>query len=68
MMNLYYPNHAWLCLERDAFEQLHDYKRRRGLPKWEQAIEELISVAESGPSGGLRPQDVIGTQTAKLTS
>jgi hypothetical protein len=68
MMNLYYPNHAWLCLERDAFEQLYDYKRRRGLPKWEQAIEELISGAESRPSGGLRPQDVIGTQTAKLTS
>ena len=64
MMNLYYPNHAWLCLERDAFEQLYDYKHRRGLPKWEQAIEELISAQRAGraevsgrrTSSGRKPQ------------
>jgi uncharacterized protein DUF6084 len=42
MMDAYYPNTAWLCLPRDAFERLHNYKRRSGLPTWEQAIEALI--------------------------
>ena len=56
MMDLYYPNHAWLCLERDAFEQLYDYKRRRGLPTWEQTIEELVAIA--GPPDGRRADDI----------
>lgn len=43
MMDRYYPNRAWLCLERDAFERLHEYKRRRGIPTWEQALEELLA-------------------------
>src|SRR5271154_5592147 len=28
MMDLYYPNVAWLSLRRDVFEQLHEYKVR----------------------------------------
>jgi Family of unknown function (DUF6084) len=47
MMDRYYPHSAWLCLERDAFEQLHEYKRRHGIPTWEQTIEELLSHADS---------------------
>jgi hypothetical protein len=61
-MNFYYPNHVWLCLERDAFERLYDYKRRRGIPTWEQAIEELLSI-EDGPP----PAEAIGAQSEKLT-
>lgn len=68
MMNLYYPNHAWLCLERDAFEQLYDYKRRHGLPTWERALEQLLSLEESPPSAGHAPSEPIGAQTEKLTS
>jgi hypothetical protein len=45
MMDLYYPNSAWLCLRKDVFERLYQYKRRRGLPTWEQALEELLSTA-----------------------
>jgi hypothetical protein len=67
MMDLYYPNHAWLCLERDAFEQLYDYKRRRGLPTWERTIEELLSV-ESPSSTGRRPPEVVAAPTEELTS
>jgi hypothetical protein len=42
MMNIYYPNTAWLCLRKDVFDQLYRYKRRHGLPTWEEAIERLL--------------------------
>lgn len=42
MMNLYYPNTAWLCLRKDVFDRLNDDKRRRGLPTWEQELEALL--------------------------
>lgn len=42
MMDHYYPNSAWLRLERDAFERLYEYKREQGLATWEEAIERLI--------------------------
>jgi len=46
MMNLYYPNSAWLRLHQDVFDRLYAYKVRRGLPTWEQAIESLLPKAE----------------------
>jgi hypothetical protein len=44
MMERYYPNTAWLCLRRDAFEQLYNYKVRHGLPTWEQAIARALAL------------------------
>jgi Family of unknown function (DUF6084) len=46
MMDLYFPDTAWLCLRRDAFEQLYQYKMRHGLPTWEQAITRALAAAE----------------------
>ncbi len=46
LMDAYYPGTAWLCLERDAFEQLHQYKVERGIPTWERALESLLRAAE----------------------
>jgi Family of unknown function (DUF6084) len=43
MMDAYYPNTAWLCLDRDVFEKLSAFKRRGGIPTWERALEELLS-------------------------
>jgi hypothetical protein len=43
MMDHYYPNSAWLSLRRDVFDQLYQYKLRRGLPTWEQALESLLA-------------------------
>ncbi len=43
MMDLYYPNSAWLCLRRDVFEELHRFKMERGIPTWEQAFESLLA-------------------------
>ena len=42
MMDLYYPNSAWLRLRRDTFDRLHEYKRNQGLANLEQAIESLL--------------------------
>ncbi len=42
MMDIYYPNTAWLCLQKDVFDQLYQYKREHGLPTWERAIEKLL--------------------------
>lgn len=40
VIDQYYPNVAWLALERDAFDRLYRYKQDRGLPTWEQAVLE----------------------------
>ena len=44
MMDAYYPNSAWLCVRRDVFEELHQYKVERGIPSWEQAFEDLLTA------------------------
>jgi Family of unknown function (DUF6084) len=46
MMDLYYPNSAWLNLRRDVFERLHEYKVRNGIPSWDDAIERILMEAE----------------------
>jgi hypothetical protein len=50
MMEVYYPNSAWLCLRRDVFDRLYQYKRRRGLLTWEQALESLLPAPEENVS------------------
>jgi hypothetical protein len=46
MMEMYYPNSAWLCLRRDIFERLHQYKIRHGMATWEAALESIIPACE----------------------
>lgn len=46
MMDAHYPNTSWLCLRRDAFDQLYRYKTERGIPSWEQTLEKLLASAE----------------------
>ena len=46
MMEIYYPNSAWLCLRRDVFERIHQYKIERGIPTWEQALESMLPALE----------------------
>ena len=42
LMDVYYPNSAWLALRRDTFEKLYQYKVREGIPTWEEAIERAL--------------------------
>lgn len=46
LMDLYYPNSAWMCLRKDVFDRLNSYRSRHGLPDWEQVLERLLSNAE----------------------
>jgi hypothetical protein len=52
MMDLYYPNSAWLSLRRDVFERVYEYKVRHGIPSWEEALDSLLSAAEGEPVCG----------------
>jgi Family of unknown function (DUF6084) len=46
MMESFYPNSAWLCLHKDTFDRLYQYKVRHGIPTWEEALESLIPIVE----------------------
>lgn len=46
LMDLYYPNGAWLNLRKDVFERLDRYRSRGGHPTWEHALERLLANAE----------------------
>ena len=44
LMEMYYPNSAWLALRKDTFEKLYQYKMREGIPTWEEAIEKALNA------------------------
>jgi Family of unknown function (DUF6084) len=44
LIDLYYPNSAWLSLHRDTFEKLYQYKVREGIPTWEEALQRALSA------------------------
>jgi hypothetical protein len=44
MMDLHYPNTAWLCLDREVFDRLSEYKARNNLATWEQALERALGL------------------------
>lgn len=44
LMDLYYPNSAWLALPRDTFEKLYQYKLGEGIPTWEEALERALKA------------------------
>lgn len=46
MMDVYYPNSAWLCLRRDVFERLCRYKTEHAIPTWEQTVDGLLERVE----------------------
>ncbi len=47
MMDSYYPATAWLCLRRDVFERLYEYKVRNGIPTWEETMERMLRAEET---------------------
>jgi hypothetical protein len=54
MMETYHPNSAWLCLRRDIFDRLYQYKVRNGIPTWEAALDRIIPACEE------RVEEIIG--------
>lgn len=47
LMNMHYPNCGWLQIGRDIFDQLYAYRRREGIPTWDEAISRLLESAET---------------------
>lgn len=45
MMEIYYPNSAWLVLRREIFDRLYQYKMHHAIPTWEEALEGLLDSA-----------------------
>jgi hypothetical protein len=45
MMEVYYPNHNWLCVSRDVFEALYEYKRRQGHTGFDETLLSLLPAA-----------------------
>jgi hypothetical protein len=45
VIELYYPNTAWLCLRKDVVDRLAAYKATRTIPTWEGALESLLEAA-----------------------
>jgi len=46
MMDLYYPNSAWLSVRRDVFERLYRYRLQRSFPTWEDTLDSLLAAQE----------------------
>jgi hypothetical protein len=50
MMDLYFPNSAWVRIQRDTLDDLQKFRAYRGLPTWDQAFEALLKEAGEGPA------------------
>ena len=46
LIEMYYPNTAFLALRQDIFDRLFDFKAKRGLPTWEDALSTLLPADE----------------------
>jgi hypothetical protein len=46
-MDAYFPDSAWVRVNRETFDRLHRYKGRRAMPTWDQALAELLDGGEA---------------------
>jgi hypothetical protein len=44
MMDIHYPNVAWLCLRRDIFDRIAEYKAHYSIATWEQTLERMLGL------------------------
>ena len=45
MMEAHYPKTAWICLRREVFAKLDEFRVSHGLSSWEQALEQVLEAA-----------------------
>jgi hypothetical protein len=48
VMDMYFPNSAWVRVRRDTLDDLQRYKVQQALPTWDQAFEQLLKSAGAG--------------------
>ena len=46
MIDRYYPNSAWIRVQKDVFDQLYQYKATRSLPTWEEVFVQLLQASD----------------------
>lgn len=46
VIDLFYPNTAWMCVRRDIFDRLYRLKVADGTPSWEQLFEDLLEARQ----------------------
>jgi hypothetical protein len=46
LMDLYFPNDAWIRLRRDTVDALLRYKAEHAIPTWDAAMEKLLTRAD----------------------
>lgn len=51
MIERYYPNSAFIRLQKDVFDQLYRYKATRSLPTWDDVIARLLATTDEGQGG-----------------
>ena len=44
LMQRYYADKIWLRVERDLFEEVYRYKRRKSLPSFDEALRDLLAA------------------------
>lgn len=63
MMDHYFPNSAWLRLQKEVFDMLYNFKVQQKLPSWDAAVQQLLddrrrpgiaSNSQASNNGGLR--------------
>ena len=48
LMDHYFPGGAWIRLRRESFDALHQFRGRRALATWDDAVETLLHDAKRG--------------------
>lgn len=47
-MDLYFPNSAWIRMQRETLDALQGFKSRMALPTWDDALELLLKQSDEG--------------------
>jgi len=48
-IDAFFPNAAWIRVNRDLFDELRRFKMETGLPTWDAALERLCELAKAKP-------------------
>jgi len=43
LMDYYYPNTAWLRIDREVFDEIYRYKRSKGFTGWDETLRALLT-------------------------
>ncbi len=50
VIDTYFPNSAWIRIQKDVFDQLYEYKMTHGLPTWEEVLVRLLRASREASS------------------